>query len=114
MHRRLTLALALLISLTALLIQTSTTLAAPSVVATIPLGPGPSPRMVAVNPTTNQVYVTTASGITVINGATSFPTATIPMASPFDVAVNPATNLIYATNRGANNVAVINGTTNKL
>ena len=97
---------------------------AQSLVATIPSGSGPV--AVAVNQTTNMVYVAdnTIKTLLVINGATNTATA-IPAGGPLaGVAVNPTTNTIYALNGGSTSsslggtvvnpgsVAVINGATN--
>jgi DNA-binding beta-propeller fold protein YncE len=80
----------------------------------------------AVNPSTNKIYVANGGGnITVINGATnSTTTVTDPNASglvPTAVAINPVTNKIYVVNStpnpapggtGPGNVTVIDGATN--
>lgn len=97
---------------------------AQSVVATLPVnGAG----TVAVNETTNMIYVTAAQSptvsattntVTVINGATSAVVTTIQPGGPMlgSLAVNPTTNTIYALDDGwtstPGSVAVINGTTN--
>ena len=78
---------------------------------------GDYPNAVAVNPTTNQIYVANcgcygtypAANVTVIDGATN---NTLPVAAgsePIAVAVNPVTNQIYVANHGSNNVTVIDG-----
>jgi YVTN family beta-propeller protein len=97
---------------------------AQTLVATVPSGPGPV--AVAVNQTTNMVYVADddIKTLLVINGVTNTAT-TIPAGGPLaDVAVNPTTNTIYALNGGSQSsglggtvvtpgsVAVINGATN--
>ncbi|MGA2909881.1 MAG: hypothetical protein ABSE36_19450 [Terracidiphilus sp.] len=99
---------------------------AQSLVATIPSGAGPV--AVAVNPTTNMVYVAddTISTLLVINGATNT-AAAIPAGGPLaGVAVNPTTNTIYALNGGSQtstlggtvvtpgSIAVINGATSAI
>ncbi len=91
---------------------------AQSLVATIPSGP--SPVEVAVNQTTNMVYVAdnNIATLLVINGATNT-AAAIPAGGPLaGVAVNPTTNTIYALNGGSSanhgSVAVINGATNAI
>jgi len=83
---------------------------------------------VAVNPTTNMVYVAddTISTLLVINGATNT-AAAIPAGGPLaGVAVNPTTNTIYALNGGSQtstlggtvvtpgSIAVINGATSAI
>ena len=99
---------------------------AQSLVATLPSGPNPT--AVAVNETTNMVYIADADvkTLTVINGATNTAT-TISAGGPLaGVAVNPTTNTIYALNGGSQSsglggtvvtpgsVAVINGATNAI
>ena len=99
---------------------------AQSLVATLPSGPNPT--AVAVNETTNMVYIADADVKTllVINGATNTAT-TIPAGGPLaGVAVNPTTNTIYALNGGSQSsglggtvvtpgsVAVIDGATNAI
>ncbi len=64
----------------------------------------------AVNPTTNMVYVVDNS-ITVINGATDKVTRTLHVAS-FELAVDSVTDMLYVTNGKA--VSVINGATDKV
>lgn len=104
-----------------------------TVAATVTVGYGAFD--VAVNQTTNQIYVTNNCGsdsrcssngsVTVIDGATNTVAATVPVqASPGDLAVNPATNQIYVTNAcgsdtgcvtanlGEGTVTVIDGATN--
>ena len=95
-----------------------------TLVATLPSGP--NPVAVAVNQTTNMVYVADVDvrTLTVIDGATNTAT-TIPAVGPLaSVAVNPRTNTIYALNGGSQSsglggivvtpgyVSVINGATN--
>ena len=95
-----------------------------TLVATVPSGPNPA--AVAVNQTTNMVYVADVDvkTLTVINGATNTAT-TIPAVGPLaSVAVNPTTNTVYALNGGSQSsglggivvtpgyVSVINGATN--
>ncbi len=79
------------------------------------LGTGPDPDTVAVDPTTDMVYVVNEQGgsITVINGATNTPVTTIDVngANPNDVAVDVATNTIYVANRNGD-INVIDGATN--
>lgn len=105
---------------------------AQSLVATLPLS---SPTAVAVNQTTNMVYVSalesasTANGyntVTVIDGATNTVVKTIQAGGPDlnSLAVNSTTNTIYAVNGGTlinelsgntvipGSVAVIDGATN--
>src|SRR5665647_2003655 len=75
---------------------------------------GSNPYGVAVDATTNTVYVTNSGGdsVSVINGATGVVTDTITVgAGPFGVAVGATTNTIYVTNQFGNSVSVINGAT---
>jgi YVTN family beta-propeller protein len=77
------------------------------------LGGSPLPQLVAVNPTTNQIYVANniSNNVTVIDGATNN-TTTVPVGTgPNAVAVNPTTNQIYVAN-GGGTVTVIDGATN--
>src|SRR5579872_3072501 len=78
-----------------------------------PLGPsstisvGSSPYGVAVNPTTNTIYVTNllSNNVSVINGATNLVTATIAVGtSPNGIAVDPKTNVIYVAHSGGSTV----------
>jgi YVTN family beta-propeller protein len=79
---------------------------------------GTTPWGVAVNETTNTIYVTnTGSGtVSVISGSTNAVTATITVGSaPWGVSVDPSTNTVYvAIASGTNEVAVINGATNAI
>lgn len=85
---------------------------AQTVVATIPVGAGPS--SVAVNPRTNRIYVANRDSdtVSVIDGATNTVVSTIPVeGGPTGVAVNAKTNRVYVTN-GNDYVSVIDGATN--
>ncbi|MEW6232559.1 MAG: kelch repeat-containing protein, partial [Chloroflexota bacterium] len=87
----------------------------PTVIARIPVGT--RPVAVAVNPTTNRIYVTNegSDNVSVIDGATNQVVATVTVGiGPFGVGVNPATNRIYVANRGSDNVSVIDGNTNQV
>ena len=114
--------------LTLSLLAASLPAVAQVVTATLPAGT--LPVSVAVNATTNNIYVPNQCGsdptcqslgtVTVINGATNN-TATVTVGySPFAVAVNAATNTIYVTNSCGNDptcqssgtVTVINGSNN--
>jgi DNA-binding beta-propeller fold protein YncE len=80
---------------------------------------GKSPHFAAVNPVTNQIYVTNGgfSGgntVTVIDG-TTFSTSTVSTGTgPWAVAVNSATNKIYVTDVGSADVTMIDGATNSV
>jgi DNA-binding beta-propeller fold protein YncE len=88
-------------------------------IATVPVGR--DPVAVAVDETTNKIYVVIAGGllwgkgsITVIDGATNATTTVVdPNARwPCSIAVNPSTHKVYVGNRGSFNVTVIDGATN--
>mgnify|MGYP003346187445 FL=1 len=73
---------------------------------------GSGPNGVAVNPSTNTIYVTNYGGnsVSVINGSTNTVTATVSVGShPLGVAVNPSTNTIYVANYDDNTVSVMLG-----
>ncbi len=76
---------------------------------------GSVPVQVAVNPTTNMIYVTNRGDFTVsvIDGATNSVSATIPVGGdPQGVTVDAMTNTVYVANEGSDSVSVINGATN--
>ena len=84
-----------------------------SVIATIPVGT--SPNAVAVNPTTNRIYVANTGDqpatVSVIDGATNSVIATVPVGASADgIAVNPVTNKIYVAANPF--LTVIDGATN--
>ena len=84
-----------------------------TVVATVAVGSYPVD--VAVNASTNRIYVTNLynNNVSVIDGAGNVVVATVPVGSyPVGVAVNPSTNRIYAANASSNNVSVIDGASN--
>jgi YVTN family beta-propeller protein len=92
-------------------------LAATNVVSSI--GVGFDPLGVAVNTTTNRIYVANANSasVSVIDGATDGVVGTISLApgsAPFGVAVNPATNRNYTANLAANTLSVIRGQNNRV
>ncbi len=75
----------------------------------------PSPEGVAVNPTTNRIYITTASqqGVWVISGVTNKIIARIPLRfTSFGIGVNVAANRVYVTL--TDSVAVVDGDTDKV
>jgi len=75
---------------------------------TIPLGS--SPQGVAVDPSTDMVYVANSSSYTVsvIDGATNTVTATIDVGSdPIGVAVDSSTDTVYAANANSDTVSAI-------
>ncbi len=85
------------------------------IVSTIP-GVGRTPGEVAVNPTTNRVYVSDpeADKVYVVDGdANSVMTMVTAGDSPSELYVNAAANRIYAVNRGdASSISVIDGKSN--
>jgi YVTN family beta-propeller protein len=85
-------------------------------VASVPVGP--FPYAVAVNSSTNRIYVASQSGdgIYVVNGQTASVITNIPISGwpPYGVAVNPNTNRVYATGINGGSVSVIDGATNSV
>ena len=76
---------------------------------------GGNPCGVAVNPSTNSVYVANSSGNSVwfINASTNTVSSTVSVGgNPYGVAVNPSTNTVYVANDVDSSVSVINGSTN--
>ena len=87
-------------------------LAAAATAASPTISVGNSPYGVAVNPSTNTVYVANYAdnSVSVINGSTNTVTATVSVGSiPSAVAVNPSTNTVYVANYADKSVSVING-----
>jgi YVTN family beta-propeller protein len=75
---------------------------------------GNSPVALAVNTTTNKIYVVNqgSNNATVIDGVTN-DTTTVPVgATPDAVAINPLTNKIYVANCTGGSVTVVDGQTN--
>ncbi len=82
-----------------------------SVVTTIPVGS--NPYGVAVNATTNRIYVGNSNSVSVINGADNTVINTIEGSAFGDsIAVNENTNTIYVTDNGWTWISVINGQNN--
>ncbi len=82
---------------------------------TIPVGLQPS--WVAVNPTTNLLYVTNYGGstVSVVNAANGKTVATIPVGpNPRSISLNTTTNRAYTANVGNASVSVIDLTTNEV
>jgi YVTN family beta-propeller protein len=70
---------------------------------------------VAVNPSTNMVYIADAASdaVSVMDGSSYAVVATIAVpGTPTGIALNPATNRIYVTDFSANTLTVIDGSTN--
>ena len=101
---------------------------AQTVTATVPVGPCPS--ALAVNPTTNTIYVASPNSenpstacygnntVTVINGSTNTTDTIISdgsttLLAPLAIAVNPTTDMVYvADDTSGDSVTLINGATN--
>ena len=78
---------------------------------------GSNPDGVAVDATTDTVYVANNGGdsVSVIDGATDAVTATIPVgAAPRGIAVDQQTDTVYVANSGDQTVSVIDGATDKV
>ncbi|HEX3822581.1 MAG TPA: hypothetical protein VHW45_19775 [Candidatus Sulfotelmatobacter sp.] len=76
---------------------------------------GTVPGRIAVNQTTNRIYVTNlnSNNVSVIDGESDTVIATVPVGmSPSDVGINSVTNLVYVASSLANSVSVIDGTSN--
>lgn len=87
----------------------------PLVSATIPLAG--SPVGVAVNPSTERIYVANASAdsVSVIDGVTgTIITTTSVGALPLAIAVNPNTERVYVANGSGDSVSVLDGATNSV
>lgn len=80
------------------------------VIAEIPMGR--LPFALAVNPSTNLIYVALSdtTTVSVIDGKTNNVTKTIPVGEfQWDIALNPSTNLIYVSDAAQTEVWVIDG-----
>lgn len=78
------------------------------------IGVGSNPDGIAVDATTDTVYVANNGGdsVSVINGATDTVTATIPVGqAPRGIAVDEQTDTVYVANSGDQTVSVIDGAT---
>ena len=85
----------------------------PTMTATIKVGL--YPQGIAVNPSTNRIYVANfgEGTVSVIDGASNTVLATIKVGkNPDGIAVNPSTNRIYVANQDSNTVSVIDGASN--
>ena len=107
-----------LVLLTAALAVPVMAMSAPARAAsTTTVAVGQQPVAVAVNATTNKIYVVNSSGdsrynnnggtVTVIDGATNATTTVAVGQQPVAVAFNATTNLVYVANSGDNTVTVI-------
>jgi len=92
--------------------QASVSSSAQSLVATVLVGD--HPVALAVNSTTNKIYVVNqdSNNVSVIDGATNNTTTVAVGTGPAAIAINPLTNKIYVANCTAGTVTVINGQTN--
>ena len=82
-----------------------------SIAATVPVGKRPTG--VAVDTSTNVIYVSNRSDntVSIIDGTTNTVTATVPAGlSPAAITVDPATHTAYVINAGSNTVSVITRT----
>ena len=89
--------------------------AAPKLADVGPIAVGALPRGVAVNATTNTVYVTNSTDgtVSVIDGASNRVTATLKVGTnPFAIAVDETTDTIYVANFNTNDLSIIDGATN--
>src|SRR4051812_39431964 len=106
---------ALVIAVCSLVLASFDTSLAQTTVTTITVGAGP--RGVAVNPTTNRVYVANngANTVSIIDGTNNTVLSTVPVGTqPRGVAVLPTLNRVFVANQGANSVSVLDGTTGAL
>ncbi|HSF49297.1 MAG TPA: tetratricopeptide repeat protein, partial [Nitrososphaeraceae archaeon] len=75
------------------------------------------PSGIAVNPTTNKIYVIhqlPSPSLSIIDGNNNYQKLrNIPMGNPLDIAINPITKKVYVTNSIDGNVSVIDGETDK-
>jgi YVTN family beta-propeller protein len=89
----------------------------PLVISTILLteNGGVHPKGIAVNPSTDSIYIANYStrNVSVIDGSTNIVIRSIDVGNaPQGIARNPSTNYIYVTNQVSSNVSVIDGSTN--
>ncbi|HLJ85227.1 MAG TPA: YncE family protein [Candidatus Angelobacter sp.] len=75
---------------------------------------GTAPVALAINSTTNKIYVAnnSSASVTVIDGATNSTVNVAVESHPVAVAVNETTNKIYVANNGTTDVTIIDGATN--
>jgi YVTN family beta-propeller protein len=76
---------------------------------------GTYPAAIAVNPTTNKIYVVNqnSNNLTVIDGATRNTNTVLTGNVPYAVAVNAVTNKIYVANWASASITVVDGATNQ-
>jgi len=78
---------------------------------------GRIPCVVAVNPTTNMIYVVNHGDdtVTVVDGNQNVPVATLPVGSrPQGIALDSVRNLVYVANKHGASVSVIDGRQNRV
>jgi YVTN family beta-propeller protein len=66
----------------------------------------------AINSTTNNVYISAGGELIVVNGTQTIATATFPNNYSGTPAINAATNMSYLPNTNSNTISVFNGATN--
>jgi YVTN family beta-propeller protein len=95
------------------LLATSLSAAAQTLITTVTAGT--YPVAIAVNPTTNKIYVVNqnSNNLTVIDGATYRTNTVLTGNVPNAVAVNAVTNKIYVVNWASASVTVVDGATNR-
>jgi len=95
------------------LLATSLPAAAQTLITTVTVGA--YPVAIAVNPTTNKIYVVNqnSNDLTVIDGTTYDTNTVLTGNVPNAVAVNAVTNKIYVANWGSASVTVVDGATNR-
>jgi YVTN family beta-propeller protein len=87
--------------------------AAPTYTVTATVDVGNGPDAVAVNPTTDTIYVANGDGtLSVIDGATNDVTSVTLGGYLSGVAVDPSTNTVYVADSTDNQLYVVNGSTN--
>ena len=87
---------------------------APNSSGTISPSSASLPYAIAVNPTTNIIFVANnyTSTVSIINGSTNTLLTTAPTgANPVAIVVDPVNNLIYTANSGGENLTIIDGST---
>jgi YVTN family beta-propeller protein len=75
------------------------------------------PVGIAVNPTTNKIYVTNQDSnyLSVIDGSTNKVINNIKVgSSPFNIALNPVNNAIYVANSRSNTVSIVDASSNNI
>ncbi len=114
MRKFASLVVALLVGASPLVASSSAAVEVPAIIATISV---PNfPQFVAVNSTTNRVYVAhLIDEVSVIDGATNAVSAMIPVGpGAVGIAVNSTTNRVYVTNLRGNSLTVIDGGSNSV